>query len=441
MPYPMTRISHIIVFFVLFTASNSMATTTSLTLNDVVELALKNNPLIEIARQQYNQNDAVLTQSRSLYYPQVGTSADYSRIKIDDLLPTDEDNVASIQLSVSQRIYDFGKTTGLIDASSFNLEAASANLKQIYHDIVLEVKSSFYSVLEKQRLITVARQAVDNYEQQLYRAKRYFDAGVRTRIDVTNAEVNLSNQKLGLLRAQSDLLTARVKLQQVMGIVPNNGEYEIISEDFSIDDLAEGKPEMPEDIDALLVTAQQLRPGLNRFSQLVKAAEASVTQAKGDYWPTIAASGSYTDYESDLSTFNDQWQLGVGLQWQLFSGFATEGKVAEAKARLYEVNAALREFELAVVQDVNDSYLRADVNRAGVDIADQSLGLARENLELADKRYQSGLGDLLEFNDAQLLYTQNQSDLVTTYYNYLISLARIERATGNIPDLKGYDLK
>ncbi|WP_136808273.1 TolC family protein [Desulfosediminicola flagellatus] len=441
MPYPTIRISHIIVFFVLFTVNNSMATTTSLTLNDVIELTLKNNPQIEIARHQYSQNDAVLTQSRSLYYPQVGTGADYSRIRIDNLQPTDEDNVASIQLEVSQRIYDFGKTTGLIDASSFNLEAASANLTQIYHDIVLEVKSSFYSVLEKQRLIIVARQAVDNYEQQLYRAKRYFDAGVRTRIDVTNAEVNLSNQKLGLLRAKSDLQTARVKLQQVMGIVPNNGEYEIISEEFSIDDLAEGKPEMPEDIDTLLVTAQQLRPGLNRFSQLVKAAEASVTQAKGDYWPTIAASGVYTYYESDLSTFNDQWQLGVGLQWQLFSGFATDGKVAEAKARLREVNASLREFELAVVQDVNDSYLRADVNRAGVDIADQSLGLARENLELADKRYQSGLGDLLEFNDAQLLYTRNQSDLVTTYYAYLISLARIERATGNIPDLKEYDLK
>jgi len=114
--------------------------------------------------------------------------------------------------------------------------------------------------------------------------------------------------------------------------------------------------------------------------------------------------------------------------------------VAETKAQLREVQASLREFELSVTQDVTDSYLRADENREGVDIADQTLDLAKENLELADGRYKAGIGDILEFNDAQLLFTENQSSLVITYYNYLTALARIERAVGVVPELQDYDL-
>jgi len=65
--------------------------------------------------------------------------------------------------------------------------------------------------------------------------------------------------------------------------------------------------------------------------------------------------------------------------------------------------------------------------------------LAAENLRLAEGRYKAGIGDLLEFNDAQLLFTQNQSDLVVTYYTYLTALARIERAAGLTPELAGID--
>jgi outer membrane protein len=106
---------------------------------------------------------------------------------------------------------------------------------------------------------------------------------------------------------------------------------------------------------------------------------------------------------------------------------------------LREVKSSFREFGLTVIQEVTDSYLRADENREGVEIVDQTLALAQENLGLAEGRYKSGIGDVLEFNDAQLLYTQNQSDLVITYYNYLTALARIERAVGVIPELEGHD--
>jgi len=427
-----------ILSLILFTAS-SWAAPLSLTLDDFIQIALKNNPEIEIAAQQYSGNKGVLTQSRSLYYPRLSAGADFGRYSVEDLNPVEEDNVGHGLLKATQLIYDFGRTTGLIDSSTFNLDASSEALKQVYQNIVFDVKRNFYSVLEKQRLITVAEQAVKNYEQQLYRAQKYYEAGVRTRIDVTNAEVNLSNQKLNLLRANSDLKTARVRLEKVLGEKPGNGSYELATDEPALEDLSSSKPDMPDELENLLITAQENRPGLKRFSFLVQSAESAIKQAKGDYWPSINALGDYNQYETDISTLKDQWQLSVGLTWEFFSGFETDGKVAEAGARLREVKAALREFDLTITQEVTDSYLRADENREGVNIADQTLNLAKENLQLADGRYKAGIGDILEYNDAVLLYTENQSNLVVTFYNYLTELARLERSIGVIPELADYD--
>ena len=434
------RLLTIISVLCLLPIRMSQAETLQLTLEECIQIALENNPQIEIARQQYQANQGVLTQAKSFYLPQLSGGIGYGRQYIDTEFPVDEDNVGSGLLQISQLIFDFGKTTGLIDTSSFNLQASGENLAQVYHDLVFDVKSRFYNVLEARRLIGVAEQAVDNFEQQLYRAQRFFESGVRTRIDVTNAEVNLSNEKLNLLRSNADYKTALVSLEQVIGTVPNNGDYEPITNEPPTEELASQKPEMPDSLDTLLQTAEVNRPGLKEFQFLIQAAESSITQARGDYWPTIDAVGDYNTFETDLPSLSDQWQITARLNWEFFSGFETEGKVAEATAQLREVQAGLRDFELEVTRDVTDSYLRADENREGVDIADQTVELAEENLRLAEGRYKAGIGDLLEFNDAQLLYTQNQSNLVITYYNYLTALARIDRAVGVTPELVDYDM-
>ncbi|THB78385.1 MAG: TolC family protein [Desulfobulbaceae bacterium] len=406
-----------------------------LSLEAAIELALKNNPRVEIATEQEAALQGTLTTSKSSFLPRLTAGANYGRINIDGLAPVEEDNFLQGLLRISQLIWDFGRSTGVIDSAEFSRAAAWENLTQTKHDIVFETKTNFYSVLEKQRLITVAEQAVKNYETQLYRAQKYYEAGVRTKIDVTNAQVNLSNQKLGLLRAQSNLKAARVLFENTLGTIPHEGNYTLLSDEDSLETLADNKPQMMQELEELIGLAKENRPGLKRYTFLVQAAESVVNNAEGDYWPTISAVGDYNVYETDISSLADQWQISVGLSWEFFSGFETEGKVAEANAKLRETRAGLREFELVIDRDVTDSFLRAEENSAAVDIADQSLSLAKENLDLADGRYKAGIGDILEYNDAQLLYTENQSNLVITYYTYLTALARIERAIGIIPEL------
>jgi outer membrane protein len=118
--------------------------------------------------------------------------------------------------------------------------------------------------------------------------------------------------------------------------------------------------------------------------------------------------------------------------WDLFSGLQTKGAEAEALGRVLENKAQLQDLQLAVVREVTESYLQASENKERVKIALKTLELAKENLALAEKRYESGANDVIEYNDAQLSLTRTRNDLVVTYYGYLTALAGIEYASGRL---------
>ncbi|NOQ47304.1 MAG: hypothetical protein GQ559_11670, partial [Desulfobulbaceae bacterium] len=144
---------------------------------------------------------------------------------------------------------DFGKTTGTIDVGKSNLKAADAHLQRQVQDIIFQVKEAYYSVLEKKRLIDVAGESVKSFQQHLDRAKVYHKAGVRTRFDVINAEVELSNADMSLLRAKYSLKTARVALVQVLGIKPKHGRYVLYSDEVHLDNILETMPPVPDTLE------------------------------------------------------------------------------------------------------------------------------------------------------------------------------------------------
>lgn len=423
-----------------------------LSLDNLIKIALENNRKIEVVRQKLAQSQGLLTQVRSGYLPRLAIQGRYNYTErkdsalsegfentsssegqiTADFNETETDDVVHGSVNLSQLIYDFGKTTGSIDVGKSNLQAADAHLQRQVQTIVFQVKEAYYNVLEKRRLIEVAAESVKSFEQHLERAKIYHKAGVRTRFDVINAEVELSNSKMGLLRAQYNFKTARVALVQVLGIQPNQNQYTLDSDDLPLDNILESMPPLPDTLDNLKKEAIKQRPDIIQLHLLTEAAKANLARIKGDYWPSISAEAKYNEYDTDLSLYKDSWEVGIACTWELFSGFQTQGAVAEAMGRLLENKAQLQDLELTVAREVTESYLQTDENREGVQIALQTLELAKENLLLAEKRYQSGSYDVIEFNDAQLSLTRTQNELVVTYYGYLTALASVEHAIGRL---------
>lgn len=424
-----------VCFLYLFTVSQLFAAE-NLYLQDFIDLALKNNPQLEVAVQQYMQTTGRVQQTQAGYLPRVELGGSLGRMNIENLTPEDEDNVIYAGVSASQLIYDFGKTTGTIESSKLAREAARSNVEQALHDVILFVKESYYNTLEQKYLIEVALEKKESYEKHLYRAKKFYEAGVRTQIDITNADLELANSRLTLLQARADLKSARAQLEQVVGIKPNDGSYRVAGRNQqNLDNLTKSAPEINYSLKELLLIAPESRPGLQQLDQLFYAAEASLKSAKSENWPLLAANGSYDTYETDLTSLPDQWQVAATLTWDIFSGFETEGKVAEAKAKMLELGGSRRELELSIIKDITDNHLRAVENYEAIDIAGLATELSAKNLQLAEGRYQAGLGDMIEYNDAQLGFTSSRADLISIYFAYLKSLARIDRAAGINPGI------
>jgi outer membrane protein len=417
----------------------------SLTIEDLMDIAFIHNRMIEVVRQKVAQSEGQLTQARSGYLPHASVQGRYFYTErqdsganssgitevVDPLLDdTEEDDILHGAANITQLIYDFGKTTGAISVGKSNVAAENAHLQRQLQDVIFQVKRTAYNVLEKMRLIDVATESVKSFEQHLGRAKVYYKAGVRTKIDVINAEVELSNARMSLLRSEYNLKLARVALEQVLGDKPNAGKYVLVSYKVNLDNIIDSMPPVPFSLESAVGDALELRPDINQLQNIVEASRANLKRSKGSYWPAIVADARYNDYDTSLSLYKDSWEVGVAASWELFSGFETQGAVAEAMGRYLESNAQLQDLEFAVVSEVTDSFLKTEENRESVKIALQTLELAKENVQLAEKRYQSGSYDVVEFNDAQLRLTRTRSELVATYYGYLTAYAGIEYAVG-----------
>ncbi|MBU1056793.1 MAG: TolC family protein [Proteobacteria bacterium] len=406
-----------------------------LVLEDLINIALRNNPTVIIARSQVLSAESRKTQAVSGYLPKLTATGNAGRIHINHLSPVDEAGLLAGKISASQLLFDFGNTSGAISASGYTIEAARAQLNSVGSDLVYRVKAAYYSVLEKHSLIMVTNEQVESYQKHYDRAKEYVKAGIKSKIDVTNAQVELTNAKLQLHQSRFALKSAKVALEKVIGMRPGDGSYRIDDEDHDLKEFIHLLPPMPLSREELLQLAARQRPDIEQAQKEIRSAESTLTATEADYWPSLGATAAYTTYDTDLPTLEDQWQVGVALDWEFFSGFRTQGEVAEAKSKLRSSRAQMRDIELTAIQEVTDSFLLAQEQRESVFLADEILTLAEENLDLADQRYKTGLGDMIEFNDAQLRISKARSNLVTTYYSYNTALASLEKAIGQYPDM------
>jgi TolC family type I secretion outer membrane protein len=399
-----------------------------LSLEQAVGLALQNNPTLEAARQEVAQAAGRLTQSESRWWPQLSGSAGYSRNYTEQqtlaALEGSRDaqyNTYQAELELSQKIYDFGQTGGRVEASRQELSATRHDLSTRRDEVVLAVKTGYFEVLKNQRLVEVAAKTLESQKRHVEQAKGFYATGLRPKIDVARASVDLANARLALISSQYRQRKARVALERVMGVRPWKGAYRLATE--------KGLPPLPGKLEPLLAEAIKQRPETASLRAAIAASRGRLEAAQGGYWPSLDASGAYAYSDSEFPLDNS-WQAGVSLSWALFSGFLTKGQVGEARAQIRQRQARLKDLELAITQEVEQAWLVVRESKERIAVAQTALEAAEENFRLAQGRYENGVGDAIEFTDAQVSRFQAASDLVRARYDYLQAYASLERALG-----------
>ncbi|MCB2225411.1 MAG: TolC family protein [Desulfarculaceae bacterium] len=395
-----------------------------LSLDQAVGLALKKNPTLEAARQEVAQAEGRVTQATSRWFPQLNATADYTRNYSDRSRTSNYSgnyNYYDTGLTLTQKIYDFGQTGGKVEASRQELSATQHDLGTRRDEVVLAVRASYFEVLKNQRLVKVAVKTLASQQRHLEQAKGFYATGLRPKIDVARASVDLANARLALISAQYRQREARVALERIMGGRPWKSDYALASE--------KGLPPLPGKLDPLLAEALAQRPEMASVKALVAASQGRLESAQGGYWPSLDAGGSYQYGNTELPLENN-WEAGVGLSWSIFSGFLTKGQVNEARAQILQRKARLRELELGIGEEVEQAWLVVRESLERIEVARTALEAAEENFRLSQGRYDNGVGNAIEFTDAQVSRFQAASDLVKARYNYLQAFAALERALG-----------
>jgi outer membrane protein len=402
----------------------------TLTLQRAIDIALKNQPSILAGQSTIRANEATIGQARANYYPQLTASGSYSKISpatsgIGTGTAGKYDQYSS-SVGLSQTIFDFGKTPTQVRINSLNTESSRFDLDNTLDTVVFNVKQAFYNVLQTQRIRDVAVESVKQFQQHLDQAQGFYGVGTKSKIDVTKAEVDLSNARLNLIKAENQVRLSRVTLNNAMGISD--------VQDYNLEDnLFYTKYGLL--FEEALSKVYNQRPDLQSLIKRKEAAKSSIDLARKGYFPVLSgnANYAYSGNNSSVGTgfpLNNNWNYGVSISIPIFSGFDTKYKVAQAQANYDTITANEQSLRLDVYSQLQQAYLSLRQADESILTSEVAVRQAKENVELATGRYQAGVGSPLEvtdalvsLNNAQVAYTQALTD-------YKNAQASIEKAIG-----------
>ncbi len=369
------------------------------------------SPLLPQLSGQWNgfQNQVVSTTSGAL---NPGAQAVPQRTITSHVLTT------TATVTASQLLFDFGKNWAATDAAKASAESFRQTVELQRQTIAVNVKTSYFTLLLSKRLVGVNTAALDRALLNLKSAQGFYQVGTQPKSFVTRAEVDVANGRVSLIQAQNAVALARVSLNTAMGIA--------ISAPTEVKDVLAYEP-YSVDRDTLVTEALQHRPEYLGIKAQADSADATVRQKFRNFFPNVVASGTYGAARADM---NEIYNYGVQLTWSIFDGGNMIAQYKEAKANVDAVQARVRDTELTIWQDVQQSYLNMIAAEQQIGAAQKAVDSAQENFQLSQGRFDAGVANIIELTDAQLALTQAQSNEAQALANYRIAIAQLERAVG-----------
>ncbi len=415
-------------------------------LDDLVKAAVLNSPDIKISKADYEASQQQSTQADAGYLPKVDLSAmagkqgvDYGDQEVGTGLTVIRPgkvgtNILGAAVTAKQLIYDFGKTSGSTSSFENQSYAFKAALQQSISDKIFAVKKAYYDLLFNYALLDVNTENIKLNEKQLNRSERYFQAGIRTKVDITDARVNLIEAQLDLQNTNYDLRLSLVNLKKEIGIDNDkeDNKHEIFIQKPESVDVYNSLPKLMLPLEEYKSEASENRAELQQYIQLLKSAESSRKQVEGDYFPSVYANGDYLvqDVDSDAFAPEEQWKATVSLEWNLFAGNKTSAQNEEAKIIVMRAKAALENARLRIQKEVNDAYIQVNKQLDTTRLSESLSIASKEKFEQVQKRYEYGLADYIELQQARQSYIDSKARLTQAFYLYYTALAQLDRATG-----------
>ena len=408
-----------------FVIEGSVEKTVDMTLDKCIELALGNNPQINAAFHDILASDARIKQVWANYFPQLRWQTGYTKIKqlqLSDALGRNLTFNYYIlgQVTLQQMLYDFGVTQNQATIKRLDYEAYKTTLSATINDVIYQTKDAYYNLLFAFENRRVAEDTVKKFEMFYNQAKAFYEIGMNPKVDVTIAEVNLSNAKLQLIQADNAVNLAVAKLNNVMG-VPFIDKYNV----------QERLKYQPVDVsfNQSVEIARDARPELKLAELKVESANQTMKLVKKSYFPTLSIEGQY---QRGGKSWNSNYGYNIGgyLNFPTINGMLIKNEIKEARYLYDKEIANAKNTQNSIYLEIQNAFLTLEEKKNQMPVAILGVKQAKENYELSYGRYRVGEASPTELKDAQINYQQAQLTYYNALYQYNSSKAALEKAIG-----------
>ncbi|MGA3170154.1 MAG: TolC family protein [Chthoniobacteraceae bacterium] len=441
-----------------------------ITLDEAVQLALKQNPAILTAEQEIKRTRGVVLQVTAQALPQVTLANNFTQVDKELLTGGGAGSSSSsasggestsgsnggttmgsssgaasaaaaaeaspmtqswdVTITASQLIYSGGQVGAAIHIARYTQDATIYALRDIVDTTIANVRSQFYAVLLDRVIIKVQEDNINLLGSQLKDQQNRFEAGTVPRFNVLQAEVALANAQPQLIQARDDYNVAGLNLARTLGInttdigkttAPINAVGVLTTD------------ERPEDLGEAMQLARERRPFLKEQREQILIQVENIKVALAGYQPKLYADGGYEVRNNELSKSLDNtvqgWFFGFTGSWDIFDGGATYGEVKQAKAQLEEAKVSYDDAARQVDVEVQQAYDEVQESEETISSQEQTVVQAQEALRLAQEQLAAGAGTQLNVLSAQVALTQARTTVAQAQYNYNIAMAQFDRVT------------
>jgi outer membrane protein len=401
----------------------------TLTLAEAEAIALKNHPRVNSALLNARATDAVTRQIGAARYPALvsnltGVGAQNNTAVAAGAVTTSSlsSRVPAAGIVGNQLLFDFGRVANLSRSSELRAAAQRQGAQATRAQIVLQVRSSYFQSLQAQSVLQVARETVAARQLTLRQVTRLFESKLKSSLDVSFAEVNLSEAELVLFRAENDIKSALAELAAAMGqdaLDPVELKDELLPDPLG--------PEIAPLMEQALRNRPELRGARLQHDSALQFARAEKTLQ----YPSVSLIGAAGVVPIHQHNLNSSYSgVGINVSIPILNGSLYSARRTEAELRAQAASEDTRDLQIRIERDIKVAWFNATNAFRRLDVTARLLDQANRSLRLAQSRYDLGLGTIVELNQAQLNKTSAEITNAGAKYEYQIQRAVLDFQSG-----------
>ncbi len=434
----------ILLLLVLATASGVAQEAKTLTMDDAIRIGKEQSKTLKASSMKVEAASARASEVNTNLLPSLKVEAGYKRLSDVDpfavTLPFLPSSVVlspvvlnnyNLKVSLQQPLFTGFKLRSNARAAELTATAAEFEHRSDEADLILNIRNAYWLLYQTREVKKFVDENVERLDAHVADTRNLMKAGLVTRNDLLKIEVQLSSAKLTQIDAANDVQVALMNLNNLLGLpLDTDLQLSSVPEEYSNGGSTGALAQN------LVMRALTSRPDLQSMHYRVEASEASVTAARGNWWPQVFLAGAYfynrpnARYLPTRDEFKGTWEVGVQLQFDLWNWGATGYQTEQAKAQLQQVEYLYDQMKDNVSLEVTRNQLQVERSRQKIGVAREAIGQAEENYRSTNDKYTNGLATSSDLLDADVALLQAKTNLTGALVEHEIAQARLARSIG-----------